>query len=119
MGLLLGDTLVEPDSMARLLTLMELRTINVVRVSMVLPMGVVFIIKALVPALASPTLLQATLQVSGMSVILERVRATVTVSTVPVGLKQSEETTGETSAPSVALESPLPALLLSHALVVE
>ena len=29
------------------------------------------------------------------------------------------EMTGETSAPSVALESPLPVLLLSHALAVE
>ena len=87
---------------------------NVVRVSMAQPMEVVFTIRALVLALASPTLLQATLQVSGMPVILERVRASVTVSTVPVGqgmavffLKQSGETTGETSAPSVALESPL------------
>ena len=116
----------QPDSMAQLLTLIELRTINVVRVSMVQPMEVVSTIRALVPALTSPTLLQATLQVSGMPVILERVRASVTVLTVPVGqvmavffLKQSGETTGETSAPSVALESPLPVLLLSHALAVE
>ena len=115
-----------PGSMAQLLTLMELGTINVVRVSIAQPMEVVFTIRALVPALASPTLLQATLQVSGVPVILERVRASVTVSTVPVGqgmavffLKQSGETTGETNAPSVALESPLPVLLLSHALAVE
>ena len=102
-----------------LLTLMELGTINVVRVSMAQP-------RALVPALASPTLLQAILRVSGMPVILERAHALVTVSTVPIGqgmavffLKQSGETTGETSAPSVALESPLLVLLLSHALAVE
>ena len=67
---------------------------------------------------AGATLLQATLPVSGMPVILERVRALVTVSTV-FFLKQSGETTGETSAPSVALESPVPVLLLSHALAVE
>ena len=89
-------------------------------------MEVVFTIRALVPALASPTLLQATQRVSGMPVILERVHASVTASTVPIGkgmavffLKLLGEMTGATSAPSVVLESPLPVLLLSHALAVE
>ena len=121
-----GDTLVEhPGSMVVLPTLMELRTISVVRVSMVQPLGVVSTVRALVLALVSPMLLQATLQASGMPVILERVSAMAMAPMVPIGqgmavffLKQ-EETTGETGAPSVTSGSPLPVLLWSHALVVE
>ena len=89
-----------PDSMV---TFMELRTISAVRVSMVQPMGVVSTIRALVLALVSPTLLQATLQASGMPVILERVIAMALAPMVPIGqgmavffVKQSEETMGET-----------------------
>ena len=81
---------------------------------MVQLMEVVSTIRALVLALVSLPLLQTTLQASGMPVILERVHAKGTVLMVPVGqgmvvffLKQSEETMGETSAPSVALGSPL------------
>ena len=42
---------------------------------MVQPLGVVSTVRALVLALVSPMLLQATLQASGMPVILERVSA--------------------------------------------
>ena len=73
-----------------------------------------------------PMLLQATLQASGMPVILERVSAMAMAQMVPIGqgmavffLKQSEETTGETGALSVTSGSPLPVLLWSHVLVVE
>ena len=108
-GLLPGGTLVEhPGSMVVLLTLKELRTTSVVRVSMVQPLGVVSTVRALVLALVSPMLVQATLQASGMPVILERVSAMAMAHTVPIGrgmavffLKQSEETMGETGAPSV------------------
>ena len=96
------------DFTAQLLTLMELGTISVVRVSMAQPMEVASIIRPFVSALASPTLLQAIQQVSDMPVILERVPASVTVLTVPIGKEMAVFFLGDDGRESVVLESPFP-----------
>ena len=83
-----GDTLVEeerPRLAALLQTHTELGTTNVVLVSMVPLTEVESVTKALVLAVASPTLLLAIHRVSVVPVLLVQVLALATVFMAPVG----------------------------------